>query len=134
MNTGLVLLLRLGIVTFAAVMGLAPQQVARGDSAPIQFVAASSGVESHAKMEQDKVFLNRLLTVLRHSARSFIYLRSKGFNLSDREFEQLIASNDEVFRRTRIVRRDEHGVRQIPGWPGVALTTEYKPHRIEESK
>lgn len=78
------------------------------------------------RVAQDKVLLDRLVAELKHSPRSFIYLRSKGFTQSDKEFEEIIAKNDAMLRRTRIIRRDEHGVRQIPGWPGVALTEEYK--------
>jgi hypothetical protein len=78
------------------------------------------------RVAQDKGLLNRLVTELKYSPRSFIYLRSKGFTQSDKEFEQIIAKNDAVLRRMRIIRRDEYGVRQIPGWPGVALTREYK--------
>jgi len=87
---------------------------------------AQSTVQSTDQMEQDKVLFNRLVTELKHSPRSFIYLRSKGYKQSDKEFEEIIAKNDSVFQRTRIVRKDENGVRQIPGWPGVDLTKEYK--------
>lgn len=75
---------------------------------------------------QDKLLLEQLIAELQRSARSFVYLRSKGFAQSDKEFEQLIARNNTVLRSTRIVRHDENGVRQIPGWPGVALTAEFK--------
>jgi hypothetical protein len=86
----------------------------------------ASTASSTDRVEQDKVLLERLIAELKRSPRSFIYLRSKGFTQSDTEFEQIIAKNDEVLRRTRIVRRAEHGIRQIPGWPGVALTQAYK--------
>lgn len=79
-----------------------------------------------AGVEQDKQLLTRLIAELQRSSRSFIYLRSRGFNLADGEFEKLIASNNKVLRSTRIIRYDEKGARQIPGWPGVALTPEYK--------
>lgn len=79
-----------------------------------------------AGVEQDKQLLTRLIAELHRSSRSFVYLRSQGFNLSDGEFEKLIASNNKVLRPTRIVRYDEKGARQIPGWPAVALTPEYK--------
>jgi hypothetical protein len=88
--------------------------------------SVASTARSTDPVAQDKELLERLITELKHSPRSFIYLRSKGFTQSDKDFEQIIAKNDEVLRRTRIVRRDEHGVRQIPGWRGVALTQEYK--------
>lgn len=77
-------------------------------------------------VEQDKQLLTRLIAELQRSSRSFVYLRSQGFNLSDAEFDKLIASNNKVLRSTRIVRHDEKGTRQIPGWPGAALTPEYK--------
>ncbi len=76
--------------------------------------------------EQDKQVLERLIAELQRSPRSFIYLRSKGFSQSDTEFGQLIARNNTVLQTTRIVRYDEKGVRQIPGWPGVLLTPEFK--------
>ncbi len=75
---------------------------------------------------QDKLLLERLIAELKRSARSFVYLRSKGFTQSDQEFEQLIAQNNAVLRPTRIVRHDEKGARQIPGWPGVMLTPVFK--------
>ncbi len=84
---------------------------------------------SRENMGQEKVLLNRLVTQLQRSPRSFIYLRSIGFTQTDKEFEELIARNDAIFRRTRIVRRDDQGNRQIPGWPGVTLTPEYKVRR-----
>lgn len=77
-------------------------------------------------LKQDKLLLERLLAELQRSARSFVYLRSKGFTQSDQEFEQLIAQNNAVLRPTRIVRYDEKGARQIPGWPGVMLTPAFK--------
>lgn len=88
--------------------------------------APAAAVPRAGGVEQDKQLLTRLIAELQRSSRSFVYLRSQGFNLSDGEFEKLIASNNKVLRSTRIVRRDEKGTRQIPGWPGVALTPEYK--------
>lgn len=79
-----------------------------------------------ASVGQDKALLTKLIAELQRSSRSFIYLRTQGFKLSDSEFEQLIASNNKVLRSTRIIRHDERGMRQIPGWPAVALTPEYK--------
>ncbi len=90
---------------------------------------AAADKPSRGDLGQEKVLLNRLLSELQRSSRSFIYLRSVGFTQTDKEFEQLIATNDAIFRRTRIVRRDEQGNRQIPGWPGVSLTPEYKSQR-----
>jgi len=81
---------------------------------------------SHDITAKDKSLLNRLVAELQRSSRSFVYLRSVGFTESDREFEQLIAKNNEVFRSVRIIRRDEQGNRQIPGWPGIALNATYK--------
>lgn len=78
------------------------------------------------QVTRDKAVLERLITELKRSSRSFIYLRSKGFTQTDEEFDQLIAENSAILRHTRIVRRNENGVRQIPGWPGVGLTAEYK--------
>ena len=77
-------------------------------------------------MEKDKLRLDRLITELQRSSRSFIYLRSVGFTETDAEFEKLIAANSSIFRPTRIIRRDKDGKRQIPGWPGVTLTDTYK--------
>jgi hypothetical protein len=84
---------------------------------------------SRENMGQEKAVLSRLVTQLQRSPRSFIYLRSIGFAQTDKEFEELITRNDAIFRRTRIVRRDEQGNRQIPGWPGVTLTPEYKSRK-----
>jgi hypothetical protein len=77
-------------------------------------------------VEQDKKVLTRLIAELQRSSRSFIYLRTQGFNLTDEQFEKLIATNSKVLRTTRIIRYDDKGARQIPGWPGVALTPDYK--------
>ena len=89
--------------------------------------------QSADRLAEDKVVLGRLVKELKQSPRSFIYLRSKGFTQSDKDFDEIIAKNNAVLRRMRIVRRDEHGVRQIPGWPGAALTDEYKgkPPRVK---
>ena len=76
--------------------------------------------------DKDKTLLNRLLKELKSSPRSFIYLRSVGFTQNDEEFERLIVTNSSMFKRTRIVRREENGNRLIPGWPGITLTDEYK--------
>ena len=77
-------------------------------------------------MGKNKALLNRLIPELQRSSRSFIYLRSIGFTQTDEEFDRLIATNNRVFKQTRIVRRDEEGNRKIPGWPGIALKEEYK--------
>jgi hypothetical protein len=74
----------------------------------------------------DKAVLRRLIAELEKSSRSFRYLRYIGFTQSDTEFERLITLNKEILRSTHIVRYDQHGNRQIPGWPGVSLTPEYK--------
>lgn len=87
---------------------------------------SSPSPPSHQAAENDKAVLRRLIGELEKSSRSFRYLRSIGFTQSDAEFERLIAVNTEILRSTRMKRFDEHGNRQIPGWPGVALTTEYK--------
>jgi len=76
--------------------------------------------------EPEKALLDRLVTELKRSSRSFIYLRSVGFHLTDEDFDQLIARNNRILRPTRIVRYDKDGQRQIPGWPGVRLTPEYR--------
>lgn len=85
-----------------------------------------TGVPRAEAVEQDKKVLTRLIAELQRSSRSFIYLRTQGFNLTDEEFEKLITTNNKVLRTTRIIRYDDKGARQIPGWPGVALTPEYK--------
>jgi hypothetical protein len=72
--------------------------------------------------ESEKMLLDRLVSELKRSSRSFIYLRSVGFDLSDEEFDQLIARNNRILAPTRIVRYDKDGTRHIPGWPGVRLT------------
>ena len=85
-------------------------------------------------VEADKVLLNRLVSELKISPRSLVYLRSKGFTQSDTEFEQIIAKNNKVFQQTRIVRRDDKGVRQLPGWLGIALTPDYKGQSAKDGK
>ncbi|TLD68345.1 hypothetical protein FEM03_23380 [Phragmitibacter flavus] len=97
--------------------------VSVASTSPIQAEQKSDGTEG---VGQQKALLGRLVTELQISPRSFVYLRSKGFTQTDQEFEQIIAKNDTMFRRTRIVRRGEDGVRQIPGWPGIAVTAAYK--------
>lgn len=97
---------------------------ARGDGKP-----AIPDSQSLARMEMEKAVLNRLVTELQHSPRSFIYLRSIGFRQTDEEFGQIIAANTALFRSTRIIRRDDGGKRQIPGWPGVMLNPEMKKRR-----
>ena len=84
------------------------------------------GHQPHADVESEKALLGRLVAELERSSRSFMYLRSVGFTQSDEEFEQLIAQNNRILQSTRIVRFDAQGNRQIPGWPGVRLTPEFK--------
>jgi hypothetical protein len=97
--------------------------------------AEKSGASDSAKPPRDnklgdeKSMLGKLVKELQHSPRSFLYLRSIGYTQSDQDFEEIINKNNAVFRRTRIVRRDDQGVRQIPGWPGITLTDEYKKKR-----
>jgi hypothetical protein len=121
----------------SAFAGLVSQDDRKPDSGAIRPIE-SADPASHATapdkssrdgMENEKVLLNRLITKLQRSSRSFIYLRSVGFTESDQEFEWLISTNNKIFRATRIVRRDEQGQRQIPGWPGIALTDEYRGER-----
>jgi hypothetical protein len=64
---------------------------------------------------------DRLVQELRRSPRSFKYLRTIGFNHTDAEFEKIVAKHEDIFSRTRIIRRDEQGNRIIPGWSGVRL-------------
>ncbi len=97
-----------------------PSQERSSENAEPQKKGDASEVEKH------KVFLNRLLTELQRSPRSFIYLRSIGFTETDQQFEKLIAENSAIFNSTRIIRRDEQGNRQIPGWPGISLKEEFR--------
>lgn len=55
------------------------------------------------------------------SGHSYRALRLRGFKETDEEFAALVATHSDLFRETRIIRRDEEGRRVIPGWPGVAL-------------
>ncbi len=110
---------------------VAPLLLAVSCSTPSQKPAATPirklpTVARTSDLGQDKLLLERLIAELQRSSRSFVYLRSQGFTQSDQEFEQLIAQNNKVLRPTRIVRHDEKGMRQIPGWPGAALTPEFK--------
>jgi hypothetical protein len=88
------------------------------------------GRQPQAGVEDEKALLGRLVAQLERSSRSFIYLRSIGFAQSDEEFEKLIVRNNKILESTRIMRFDAQGNRQIPGWPGVRLTAEFKsqPH------
>ncbi len=138
MNTRSLLAVSFSVVVLSSALGglisqdagktepTAVREPADSSSAPSAAAPAAPSKLSHEDMENQKVLLNRLVTRLQHSARSFIYLRSVGFTESDEEFERLISTNNAIFRRVRIVRRDEQGNRQIPGWPGIALTSEYK--------
>lgn len=65
--------------------------------------------------------LDRLVSELQRSPRSFKYLRTRGFAHSDEDFANLLSANQGLLRSVRIVRRDDKGQRVIPGWPGVAL-------------
>lgn len=94
------------------------------DSAKKAAPAAKS--EAGQAMEKNKILLNRLIAELQRSPRSFIYLRSIGYTETDEQFEKLITANNAIFQSIRIIRRDEQGNRQIPGWPGIALKKEYK--------
>ncbi len=76
--------------------------------------------------EDEKAVMNRLISELKRSPRSYSYLRSIGFTQTDGQFDVLVTSNSRIFKPTRIVRRDEKGNRQIPGWPGVMLNSNYK--------
>jgi len=82
--------------------------------------------QPHTDVEREKTVLGRLMAELERSSRSFMYLRSVGFTQSDEEFEQIIAQNNRILQLTRIMRFDAQGNRQIPGWPGVRLTPEFK--------
>jgi hypothetical protein len=126
MNIRSLLPLCIGVLMFSAANG---GLVVREDRPPATSTAVADKPSQEASKDalgKEKTTLNRLVTELQRSARSFVYLRSVGFTESDQEFEQIIAKNNWMFRPVRIVRRDEQGNRQIPGWPGIALTTEYK--------
>jgi hypothetical protein len=149
MNTRWILVMGISVVALSpAIAGLVSRENVKTEPAAVRQPAVeapasgqprestpdkSSGSEttkqSRGSMSDEKAILGRLVTELQRSPRSFIYLRSAGFTESDAEFEQLISKNNAIFRRTRIVRRDDQGNRQIPGWPGVTLTPEYKGQR-----
>jgi Chitobiase/beta-hexosaminidase C-terminal domain len=82
--------------------------------AKVQRFAAEHGVKPGSN-------LLSLVRALSPSPHSFKALRERGFKQSDTEFEKIIADHPALFRSTRIVRRDEHGRRIIPGWPAIAL-------------
>ena len=89
--------------------------------------AAPAPEKSHDfHVETAETEISRLVGELKHSARSFDYLRQNGFSHTDEEFERMIAENPNILRSTRIIRRDESGNRIIPGWPAVALTWDLK--------
>jgi hypothetical protein len=66
--------------------------------------------------------IGRLRKILRKGPRSFEWLRNEtGIQLLDGEFDKVINENADVFARTRIIARDKHGRRIIPGRPGMKL-------------
>jgi len=70
----------------------------------------------------DEPYVRALLVkALKNSGHSYKHLRTVGYNYSDADFEALIKANPDLFRYTRIVRRDESGKRVIPGWPAITL-------------
>jgi hypothetical protein len=122
-----------GLAVSSAIGGLSLQDAVEAKSKPPQQERPENPEPakkplplSGDEMEKHKVFLNRLLTELQRSPRSFIYLRSIGFTETDQQFEKLIAENSAIFNSVRIVRRDEQGNRQTPGWPGISLREEFR--------
>lgn len=132
MTRSLLVLSVCGVAFSSAVAGFASRETVQpGAGAPKQErllenpEPAKKGSDS--PVEKKKIILTRLVTELQRSARSFVYLRSNGFTETDAEFEKLIAQNSAMFKSARIIRRDEQGNRQIPGWPGIALKDEFNP-------
>lgn len=92
----------------------------RTDPLPKEVAAALAAAKARSEPATASE-LDRLVRELHYSTRSFRYLRTIGFAHSDEEFAQLVAAHPKLFRTLRIIRRDEHGQRVIPGWPGVGL-------------
>ncbi len=128
-----VLILALCPLAFSSALGAlradatTPARKDAGNPEPPKYAVATK--QPREAMGKEKALLNRLVTELQHSSRSFVYLRSIGFTETDEEFDRLIATNNRMFKQTRIVRRDERGSRKIPGWPGITLKEEYKAQR-----
>lgn len=62
----------------------------------------------------------RVAVLLGDEARSFDWLRTEGHvSLSDEEFHKLVEGRRDMFRLVRVIRRDSHGNRLIPGLPGI---------------
>jgi hypothetical protein len=133
MTRSLLVLSICGLAVSSAIGGLSSQETVEAKAKPPQQERPENAAPaktplppSRDAMEKHKVFLNRLLTELQRSPRSFIYLRSIGFTETDQEFEKLILENNAIFSSVRIVRRDEQGNRQTPGWPGITLREEFR--------
>jgi hypothetical protein len=118
MNFRCFLAIGLSVVTLSTAMGGFVAKETPKPDAPAR--------QSPANVEREKALLARLIAELERSSRSFMYLRSVGFTQSDEEFERLIARNNRILEFTRIMRFNAQGDRQIPGWPGVRLTLEFK--------
>ncbi len=107
-----------------AVTGGAKGEAARPAPTPVPLPKSVAAAFAQAKSTLNPAAgrdLDRLVRELQRSARSFRYLHTIGFDQSDAEFERLITEHPALFKSVRIVRRDEHGQRVIPGWPGLAL-------------
>ena len=66
--------------------------------------------------------VTRLASLLRRSSRSYDFLRNvAGFSSTDDEFHEIVSQYPDLFQSTRIIKRDEHGERVIPGRPGIQL-------------
>ena len=131
MTRSLLVLTVCGFAASSAFGGFAVQEPVEAKAKPQNQERSLENPEPAKKgeasaVEKHKIFLNRLLTELQRSPRSFIYLRSIGFTETDQEFEKLITENSAIFNSTRIIRRDEQGNRQIPGWPGISLKEEFR--------
>ena len=118
MNIRCFLAIGLSVVTLSQAMGGFVAKDTPKPNAPAP--------QTPGNIEHEKAMLARLIEELDRSARSFMYLRSIGFTQTDEEFEALIGRNNTIFEFTRTMRFDAQGNRQVPGWPAIRLTAEYK--------
>ena len=66
--------------------------------------------------------INEIAGYLTKSARSFNWFRENTeLKYNDEEFQKIINEHSDIFKFTRIIRRDESGNRLKPGYPAIKL-------------
>jgi len=68
-----------------------------------------------------------MASIIKQRPHSFQFIReATGLKLTDQEFTAIAKSDSARFKLVRFLKRDDEGVRILPGRPGVAL----RNHRI----